>query len=83
MADNANAADRPTSALRELASELLGEPINGWLIARANDRASTRQIALELAEDTDGKVAVSHATIAVWLTDAGLTDTARRTNQYE
>ena len=72
----------PTSALRELASELLGTPVNAWLIAHAEQGRSTREIAAELATRTGGKVAVSHATIAVWLTDAGHTDVARRTNQY-
>jgi len=72
-----------TSPLRELASVLIARPIDPWLIEQANTGLSTREIAAALDLLTDGKVSVSHATIAVWLTDAGMTDVARRINQYE
>lgn len=77
------APERPTSPLRELASHIIEKPVNAWLIEQADHGLSTREIATALDLLTGGKVSVSHATIAVWLTDAGLTDVARRTNQYE
>lgn len=57
------------SPAKLLADELLGEPIERWLDRKAKNGRTVREIAAELAARTEGKVAVTHATIARWLNE--------------
>jgi len=54
-----------------LVTELAGYPLNDWLLDRADEGKSLRQISDDLADLTDSLVVVSHQTIANWIKRAG------------
>ena len=58
-----------TTTTKRLAELLLGEPIDGWILARRPD-TSWRLIAEELREATGGQVHVAPETMRLWGTSA-------------
>jgi len=56
----------PETDLQRLATIILGEPVEEWLLARHQARCSYRTIADELAEATGGQVRVTRQAICLW-----------------
>jgi len=56
----------PETDLQRLATIILGEPVEEWLLARHRARCSYRTIAAELAEATGGQVVVTRQAIGLW-----------------
>lgn len=63
-----------TSPIRHVAdlmvTELAGYPLNEWLLDRADEGKSLREIASELHQLTGGVLVVSHTTVGNWLRSA-------------
>lgn len=51
---------------QQLATSILGEPVEEWLLARHRSGHSYRAIAAELSEATDGQVSVTRQAIGLW-----------------
>jgi len=56
----------PETDLQRLATIILGEPVEEWLLVRHRARSSYRTIADELAEATGGQVRVTRQAIGLW-----------------
>lgn len=57
--------DEPTP-LRQLASILLNQPVQVWILERRGQGDSWRRIARDLSEFTGGKVDVTYETLRAW-----------------
>ena len=51
---------------QELATLLLGEPVDAWVRARRVGGASWRDIAADLRDRTNGRINVTHQTLVNW-----------------
>lgn len=51
---------------QQLASLLLGEPVEAWILARRERGQSWRVIARDLYTATNGRVDVAHQTLVNW-----------------
>jgi hypothetical protein len=55
-----------TTTAQRLASHLLDQPVQEWIVAQRARPLSWRAIASLLEDETDGQVLVSHETIRAW-----------------
>jgi len=51
---------------QELATLLLGQPVDEWIQARRADNQPWRIIARDLYERTNGRIDVTHQTLVNW-----------------
>jgi hypothetical protein len=59
----------PATRTRQLVEVLLGEPLEGWVVARRAHGLSWKAITAELAEATDGQCDLNRETLRAWFAE--------------
>jgi hypothetical protein len=59
----------PATRTRQLVEALLGESLEGWVVARRARSLSWAAIAAELTECTDGQCDLSRETLRAWFAE--------------